>query len=338
MEKTLGELAQLIGGRLQGDANIKIAGVANIAAAKVSDITFAVEPHIEEARNCQAAAVILPEGIESFAKPVIIVENPRESFIKLVELFTPPLTIKREISDKASIGNNVIIGKNVAIMPFAVVDDNVVIGDDVILYPHTYVGQYARIGNATCLYSNVTVREFCEVGSNVIIHSSTVIGSDGFGFVTKMGKHIKVPQIGNVVVENDVEIGANAAVDRAAMGTTYIRTGTKIDNLVHVGHNCDIGENTLIVAQTGISGSTKVGHNVTFGGQVGVVGHIEIGANSVFAARSGIINNTPENVFYAGFPARPHSEWLRITAASAHAPQMRKQIKEITRRLEKNKN
>ncbi|MBB5336356.1 UDP-3-O-(3-hydroxymyristoyl)glucosamine N-acyltransferase [Pectinatus brassicae] len=338
MEKTLGELAQLIGGRLQGDANIKIAGVANIAAAKVSDITFAVEPHIEEARTCQAAAVILPEGIEAFAKPVIIVENPRESFIKLVELFTPPLTIKREISDKASIGNNVIIGKNVAIMPFAVVDDNAVIGDDVILYPHTYVGQYARIGNETCLYSNVTVREFCEVGSNVIIHSSTVIGSDGFGFVTKKGKHIKVPQIGNVVVENDVEIGANAAVDRAAMGTTYIRTGTKIDNLVHIGHNCDIGENTLIVAQTGISGSTKVGHNVTFGGQVGTVGHIEIGANSVFAARSGIINNTPENVFYAGFPARPHSEWLRMTAASAHAPQMRKQIKEITRRLEKNKN
>ncbi|MDQ0203083.1 UDP-3-O-(3-hydroxymyristoyl)glucosamine N-acyltransferase [Pectinatus haikarae] len=331
MEKTLGELAQIIDGRLAGEATIMIRGVAGIAAAAQGDITFAVDGHIEEAEKCGASAVIIPNTVENFSLPAIFVDNPREVFIKLVKLFTPPLAIKRKISDKASIGNNVVIGKNVAIMPFAVVDDNAVVGDNVILYPHVYVGQYARIGKGSMLYSSVTVREFCEVGENVIIHSSAVVGSDGFGFVTKNGKHIKVPQVGNVVIEDDVEIGAHAAVDRAAMGSTYIRRGTKIDNLVHIGHSCDIGENTLIVAQTGISGSTKVGRNVTFGGQAGIVGHINIGADSIFAARSGVINDTPEGVFYAGFPARPHQEWLRITAASSHLPELLKKMKKIQR-------
>lgn len=327
MEKRLDEIAQLVQGRLSGDPSIVISGVANLAAAKQGDITFAVEEHLDEAKQCTASALILPNPVKSFSLPAIFVDNPREAFITLIKLFTPTLKIKHEVSNKAFIGNNVCIGKNVTIMPFAVVDDNAVVEDEAILYPHVYVGQFARIGSGSLLYSNATVREFCQIGKNVIIHSSAVIGSDGFGFVTKNGKHIKVPQVGNVIVEDNVEIGAHAGIDRAALGSTYIRKGTKIDNLVHIGHSCDIGENTLVVAQTGISGSTKVGHNVTFGGQVGTVGHISIGANSVFAARSGIINNTPENVFYAGFPARPHQEWLRITAALTHLPQLLKNIR-----------
>ncbi|WP_196593085.1 UDP-3-O-(3-hydroxymyristoyl)glucosamine N-acyltransferase [Pectinatus sottacetonis] len=334
MEKTLGELARFVGGRLSGDPSIIVKGVANIASAGSCDITFAVEPHVEKAKKCNAAAVILSNEIKNFPLPAIFVKNPREVFIKLIKIFTPPLKIKKEISKQAFIGTNVVIGKNTAIMPFAVVDDNAVIEDNVVLYPHVYIGQYAQIGSDSILYSNVTVREFCEIGKNVILHSSAVIGSDGFGFVTENGIHEKVPQVGNVVVEDNVEIGAHTAVDRAAMGSTYIRKGTKIDNLVHIGHSCDIGENTLIVAQTGISGSTRVGHNVTFGGQNGIVGHIDIGANSIFAARSGVINNVPKGSFYAGFPARPHQEWLRIIAASSHTPEILKEIKKIKRQLE----
>lgn len=327
MEKTLDELAKLINGRLAGDPSIKITGVASIAEAGSGDITFAVDEHIGEAEKSKAAAVILPNTVNDFPRSAVFVDNPREVFIKLLQLFRPSLEITREISDKAAIGKNVSIGKNVAVMPCAVLDDNAVIGDDTVIYPHVYIGKYAKVGNNTLLYSNVTVREFCEIGNNVIIQSSAVIGSDGFGFVTKNGRHMKVPQIGNVVVEDDVEIGAHVCIDRAAMGSTYIRRGTKIDNLVHVGHNCDIGENCLLVAQTGISGSTHVGHNVTFGGQVGTVGHIKIGANSVFAARSGIINNTPEGVFFAGFPARPHQEWLRMIATVTRLPKLLKKLR-----------
>jgi UDP-3-O-[3-hydroxymyristoyl] glucosamine N-acyltransferase len=183
------------------------------------------------------------------------------------------------------------------------------------------------------IYSSATIREHCRVGKRCVIHASAVIGSDGFGFTTKDGVHTKVPQVGNVVLEDDVEIGAHDGIDRAAMGSTVIGKGTKIDNLVHIGHNCKIGPNCLIVAQTGISGSTEVGHNVTFGGQVGTVGHIKIGANSVYAARSGIIGNMPEGQFCAGFPVQPHTEWLRVQAAMKKLPELLKKVKKLEKEL-----
>ncbi len=333
MEKTLAELAELVGGTLCGSAEIKIKNVANLEEAGRGQITFAVEPHLEEARSCQAEAIVLPASIEEFPLPFIRVANPREAFITLTRLFTPALKRKKGISDKAYVGEDVKLGSDVTIMPFAVVDDNAEIGDGTVIYPHCYIGQYAKVGENSLIYSNVTIREFCEVGKNAIIHSSAVIGSDGFGFVTKEKRHLKVPQVGNVVVEDDVEIGAQTAIDRAAMGTTRIKKGTKIDNLVHIGHGCVIGENNLIVAQTGISGSTKVGNNVTFGGQCGVVGHINIGSNSLFAARSGIINNTADNVFFAGFPARPHGEWLKNTASLARLSKLNKKVHELEKRI-----
>lgn len=218
-------------------------------------------------------------------------------------------------------------------MPMAFVDDYAVIEDGVTLYPHTYIGQYAEIGRDSVIYSSATIREHCKVGARVIVHSSAVIGADGFGFTTKDGVHTKVPQVGNVVLEDDVEIGAHAGIDRATIGSTVIGKGTKIDNLVHIGHNCQIGPGNLIVAQTGISGSTTSGPNVTFGGQTGTVGHISIGGNSVFAARSGIIGNTPEGVFYAGFPARPHQEWLRMQAHLQKITDMAKKVKQLEKKL-----
>ncbi len=334
MKKTLGEIAALVNGRVAGNDAIEICGLDNIEDAGPGDLTFAVEPHIEEAKMAKAAAVMLPEGVEDFPLPAIYVEDPRASFAILLEVFAPKLEFPQGVSPKAHIGEDVKLGEDVVILPFAVVDDHTVIGDRVIVYPHAYIGQYVEIGEDSVIYSNVTVRERCRVGKRCIIHSSAVIGSDGFGFTTKDGVHTKVPQVGNVILEDDVEIGAHDGIDRAAMGSTIIGRGTKIDNLVHVGHNCKLGPGCLIVAQTGISGSTTVGHHVTFGGQVGTVGHIHIGANSVYAARSGITNNMPDGFFGAGFPAQPHGEWLRMQANMKQLPELRKKIRQLEKQLE----
>lgn len=335
MKRTLAEIAKLIDGKLCGDydENLIITGATGIALAGSSEITFAVDPHLEEAIACNAAAVIIQDDVNGFSKTCIKVKNPREAFNILLNIFKPELKVAKTISPKAHIGENVKIGKNVAIMDFAYIDDNATIGDDVEIYPNVYIGQYASVDDKTILHSGVSIREYCKVGKNVIIHDNTVIGADGFGFITKNGQHTKVPQVGNVVIEDDVEIGCNAGIDRATTGSTVIGKGTKIDNLVHIGHNCVLGENCLVVAQTGLAGSTIVGHNVTFAGQVGSKGHIKVGSNSVMAARTGLIADIPENSFYAGFPARPHQEWLRIKANESRLPDMMKKMKLMEKRL-----
>ena len=285
MKKTLQEIADYVGGRVagpEGAGDIVIHGLDNIEGAGEHDLTFAVEPHIEAAKTCQAAAVMLPEGTEDFPKPALYVKEPRAAFARLLEHFTPKLQFPAGVSPEAHIGKDVKLGKNVTILPCAVVDDHAVIGDNVTLYPHVYVGQYVEIGDDTLVYANVSIREHCHIGKRCVINCNAVIGSDGFGFTTADGVHTKVP---------------------------------------------------LIVAQTGISGSTKVGHIVTFGGQVGTVGHIEIGANSVYAARSGIIGNMPEGVFCAGFPVQPHTEWLRMQAMMKRLPEMYKKMKLLEKKL-----
>lgn len=334
MKMTLQEIAKLVNGRLAGDPSLVISNVSNIEAASEEAITFADEAHVEQAAKSKAGAVLLPKTVQTdFPLPAIYVEDTRAAFAVLLTTFIPPIMHEKGVSPEAHIGKDVTIGEGVTILPFAYVDDHAVIGDRVTIYPHVYVGQYASIDNDSTLYSSVTIREHCKVGKRVIVHSSAVIGADGFGFTTKDGVHTKVPQVGNVVLEDDVEIGAHAGIDRATIGSTVIGHGTKIDNLVHIGHNCHIGPNNLIVAQVGISGSTNTGANVTFGGQTGTVGHIDIGGNSVFAARSGIIGNTPEGVFYAGFPARPHQEWLRMQAHLQKISDMSKKLKAMEKRL-----
>ena len=337
MEKSLKEIAELIGGIISPeDENVVITGLENIEGALRGDLIFAIEPHLNEAKTSKASAVIIPLETEDFPLPSIRSADPKAAFAKLLQVFTPKLEIKVGISDKAHIGNNVKIADSATIMPFAVVDDNSVIESDVVIYPHVYVGQFAKIGAGSVLYPNVTIREYCQIGKNCIIHPSAVIGSDGFGFTTKDGIHTKVPQVGNVVVEDDVEIGSLVGIDRAAMGSTVIGHGTKIDNLVHIGHNCKIGANCLIVAQTGLSGSTIVGNNVTFGGQVGTSGHISIGSNSVFAARTGISKSIPEGSFCAGFPIQSHTEWLKTQAAIRQLPELIKRVRQLEAEL-KNK-
>lgn len=334
MKKTLKELADYVGGTVSGDGTLEIHGLDNIEGAGPGNLTFAVEPHIEKAKATKASAVMLSEDAGEFPLPTIRVKEPRAAFAKLLELFTPKLELPAGVSPQAVIGKDVTVGKNAVIMPLAVVDAHAVIGDGVIIYPHVYVGQYSEIGEGTVVYSSATIREHCRIGKRCVIHSSAVIGADGFGFTTDKGVHTKVPQVGNVVLEDDVEVGAHVGIDRAAMGSTIIGHGTKIDNLVHIGHNCKIGANCLIVAQTGISGSTTVGDNVTFGGQTGTVGHINIGGNSVYAARSGIISDMPEGVFCAGFPVQSHVEWLRMQAAMKHLPEVMKKLRRLEKKLE----
>ena len=333
MEKNLFEIVQITDGEILGDGKTKITGLNRLDMSGVGDLCFADEIHIEDAKNCSASAVIIPSNIEDFPKPAIKSENPRAAFAKLLEIFTPKIEIPIGISDKAFIGNKVEIADDATIMPFAYVGDGAKILSGAKIYPHTYIGHYAIIGANTTIYSNVTIREYCKIGNRCVIHSSTVIGADGFGFTTTKGVHTKVPQVGNVIVEDDVEIGAHVGIDRAAMGSTIIGHGTKIDNLVHIAHNCKIGANCLIVAQTGISGSTTVGDNVTFGGQVGTVGHITIGGNSIYAARSGITKNMPEGFFGAGFPIQTHAEWLRMQAALQKVPALMKKISQLEKQL-----
>lgn len=333
MQKTLQELAQLVEGSVVGDSSVVICGVTNIAEAGSSDITFAVPPHVEKAAQSAAGAVVIPDTLADFPKPAIRVANPRLAFTKLLELFTPPVAVERGVHPTAILGSGVTLGANVAILPYVVIGENAVIGDNTVLYPHTYLGANATVGSDCLLYPGVSIREYCHIGNRVIIHSNAVIGSDGFGFVTIGGKHKKVPQVGNVVIADDVEIGACVTIDRATTGSTVVNSGSKIDNLVHLAHNVVVGENCFLVAQTGIAGSAKIGNNVTFAGQSGSAGHITIGDNCIFAARSAPINDVPSGSFYAGFPARPHRDWLRTEAAAGKVPDLLKKIRDLESRL-----
>ena len=333
LKKKLSEIADLINGTVLGDDSIEITGVTNIEDAGETEITFAVPPHLDKAEHSKAAAVIVPDTVTSFTKAVIRVVNPRVAFTQLLEIFTPPLTVERSIHPTAVIGSGVALGVNVAIMPYVVIANDVVIGDNTVIYPHSYIGEAVRIGHDALLYANVTIREQCQLGDRVIIHSGAVVGSDGFGFVTIGQQHHKVPQVGNVVIEDDVEIGANTTIDRATTGSTMVKCGTKIDNLVHLAHNVVIGENCFLVAQTGIAGSAKVGNNVIFAGKSGCNGHITVGDNCVFAACSAPISDVPAGSFFAGFPARPHKEWLRGEAAIQRVPDLIRKVRDLEKRL-----
>lgn len=335
MRKTLNEIAEIIGGEVIGDGALEISGLESLNTAKTGDLAFADENHAAFAKDSAASAVIVPANFDGeLPANSVKVTEPKAAFAKLMEIFTPKVTIPDGVSPDAFIGANTKIDGTAKVMAFAYIDDGAEIGGGAVIYPYVYIGQGVKIGAGTVIYSGVTIRENCAIGARCVIHSSAVIGADGFGFTTKNGVHTKVPQIGNVVVEDDVEIGALVGIDRAAMGSTVIGHGTKIDNLVHIGHNCKIGANCLIVAQTGISGSTIVGDNVTFGGQVGTVGHIKIGGNSVYAARSGISKDMPEGYFGAGFPIQPHAEWLRLQAALKKVPELIKKVQQLERKLD----
>ncbi|MCK4547937.1 MAG: UDP-3-O-(3-hydroxymyristoyl)glucosamine N-acyltransferase [Candidatus Eisenbacteria sp.] len=335
MVVTLGEIAERIGGELVGSGSIEIRGVSGIREAEEGDVTFLANPRYEGyLRTTRASAVIMSRNSFQPSSPVIYDDNPYLAFLKVVKIFFPDRgNFPDGIHPKAVIGENVRLGKAVAIGAHVVVGDGAEIGDRAVLLAGCYVGDRTRIGDDTLIYPNVSVREDVSIGKRVIIHCGAVVGSDGFGFAKDGDEYQKVPQVGNVVVADDVEIGANVCIDRSTTGTTRIGRGTKIDNLVQIGHNVVIGENSIIVAQVGISGSTEIGNNVTLAGQSGVVGHIKIGDNAVVGAQAGVTKSVSPGTCVSGYPARPHAQSARINATMQRLPELLQKLRELERRV-----
>ena len=334
MEKTLKELAEYLGGDLRGDGDVRVSGVAGLDEAKHCHISFLANPkYAARVESTGAGAVLLPPGAETHGKNAIFLANPYLGFAKLVTLFyvRPPQV--KGVMLGAFVGADVTMGTDVTVYPGAFVGDGVKLGDRVTLFPGVAVYDGAEIGDDTVLHANVSIRERCRVGKRVTIHNGTVVGSDGFGYAPDGQGHYKIPQVGIVIIEDDVEIGANTTIDRAALGATVIRRGAKIDNLVQIAHNCVIGAHSVIVSQVGISGSTKLGEFVTLGGQVGVAGHLEIGDRVMVGAKSGIHNDIPAGQVYSGYPAMPHKQWLKASMIVPRIPEMRRTIMDLEKRL-----
>jgi len=335
MKKTLKEIAQLVSGSIVGDESVEITGVCGIKEAKEGDITFVANPkYAALIKKTRASAIITTKDLKKSAKPLILTENPSLAFAKLIAIVAPDeATHYKGIHPTAVVGKNVKFGENVAIAPYVVIDDNVEIGDNTALYAGVFVGHHTVIGKNTVIYPNVSIRERVTIGDRVIIHSGTVIGSDGFGFATVKGLHHKIPQIGTVAIEDDVEIGANVTIDRARFDKTLIKHGTKIDNLVQIAHNVVIGENSIVVAQTGISGSTIIGKNVTLAGQSGLIGHISVGDNAVVAAQACVTKSVRENTCVSGYPAKLHKKAKRINAHVQKLPELYKLVHELEKKI-----
>ena len=336
MQKTLHEIAKLIGGQVVGNGDTLITGASGIREAVEGEITFLANskysPLMDKTR---AAAIVTSADAQKTNKPVIVIDNPSLAFAKIISMFMPDEVGQPDRIDYTVVlGKNVTLGRDIAIGPYTVVGDNAVIGDNAIIYAGCYIGHHAKIGEKALIYPHVSIRERVIIGKRVIIHSGTVIGSDGFGFVTVKGLHLKIPQVGTVEIGDDVEIGANVTVDRARFDKTVIGSGTKIDNLVQIGHNVVIGENALIVAQAGIAGSTILGKNVILGGQVGIAGHINIGDNAIVTAQSGVAKSVAPDTMVSGYPARPFMTTQRANATLQNLPKLLQQVKELKKRIE----
>lgn len=335
MGKTLKELAGYLGGTVIGDGETLIRGLAGLDDAKAGEITFLANPrYAAKVATTGATAVVLPPGADPCGKDGIEVKNPYLAFAKLLTLFTSRPYRSRGVMEGARIGSNVTMGREVAVYPGAFVGDGVKLGERVTLHPGVVLYEGVELGDDVTLHANVTVRERCRIGSRVIVHSGAVIGSDGFGYAPDGAAWYKIPQIGIVVIEDDVEIGANAAIDRAALEVTRIGRGTKIDNLAQIAHNCVIGANCMIVSQVGIAGSVKVGEHVTLAGQVGVAGHLEVGDNVMVGAKSGITHSIPAGQMVSGIPAFSHREWLRASAVFQTLPELRRTVSALEKKVQ----
>lgn len=334
MAYTLGELARLVNGELRGPADLVIHGLAAVEQATPRDIAFiAQKKYLRLAAASRAAAFMVSPGWSELARPLIVVTQPYLAYAQVAALFAPAPWRWPGVSDRAFLGQGVQMGEDVSVAPLAFIGDGVKLGDRVTIGPGCVLGQEVEVGADSHLYANVTILDRCRVGERVIIHSGTVLGADGFGYVSTPAGHLKIPQLGTVVVEDDVEIGANCTIDRAALGETRIGRGTKIDNLVQVGHNVVVGEHTILVAQVGIAGSTKVGRRVVMGGQVGVVGHIEIGDGAQLAAKAGVHHAIAPGQVVAGIPARPYKDFLAISAVTGRLPEMYKRLKRLEQQV-----
>ncbi len=334
MEFSLKYISEQIEGKLYGDPSIIINKIAPLESASDGDISFLANPRYKKfLTTTRASAVLVEKEIEGVNAALIVVKNPYIAFQKLITLFQPEKRDKSGIHETSVIDKSCILEENVCIGEFTVVENNCNIGKNTLIYPFVYLGSNITIGENCVIYPFVSIRENTVIGNNVILHSGTVIGSDGFGFAQVSEKHKKIPQIGNVVIEDNVEIGSNCSVDRAAFGSTVIHKGTKLDNLIQVAHNVEIGSNSVIASQTGISGSTKIGSGVMIGGQAGIGGHITVGDKSMIGGQAGVTKSVSSNTIVSGYPAREHKEAKRLEAYIRKLPELYKRIKELEKRI-----
>jgi len=336
MEKSLADLIELIGGEIHGDSHKIVRGIAPFDVAGIDDITFADSPKIlKRISETSAGAVLVPKEFQQKVSANLIKsDNPRLAFAKIMHVCFPAAAPTKSISQQAFVGENVSFGTDVSVGPLAVIEDKAVIGSRVIIHPHAVIGNGASIGDDTVIYPNVTIRDRCIIGNRVIIHPGTVIGSDGFGFVPDGDKQYKIPQLGIVQIDDDVEIGACNTIDRATFGKTWIKSGVKTDNHVQIAHNVEIGENTLIVAQVGIAGSATIGKNVILAGQAGIGGHITIGDYTTVGPQAGVTRSVSSGKVVSGTPEMPHKLWLRVSQIIPRLPELKRKIKDIEKRLD----
>jgi UDP-3-O-[3-hydroxymyristoyl] glucosamine N-acyltransferase len=332
IEKTVSELALLLGGEADGEVSRRLSGVAPLEAAREGEISFVEsERSLPQAMASRAGCLLAPPGLSLPGKTVVRVRNPRYSFARTVELFFPPRPRRSGIHSSAQLGHNVVLGDGVEIGPYAVVSDGAKIGARSSVQAGCFLGEDTVLGEDCVLYPRVTLYPGTCIGSRVILHSGCVVGSDGFGYALEAGHYYKFPQIGRVEIADDVEIGANSTIDRGALEATRIGRGAKIDNLVQVGHNVQIGANCVIAAQTGISGSAVIEDNVVIGGQVGIADHVRVQKGAVLGAQCGVPSKKiiRAGAIVWGTPARPIREYLEQQALVARLPRLFAEIEAL---------
>jgi UDP-3-O-[3-hydroxymyristoyl] glucosamine N-acyltransferase len=332
---TVAELAERLGCRLEGDGSLEIRRVAAIEQAGEGDVTFFANPKYASAlRRTRASAVILGDDAPAAPCAMLRTSYPYLAFANALTFFVSSAHPAPGVDQLSAVAPDSILGEHVSIGPFAAIGHGARIGNRTVIYPNVCIGDGTIVGDDCVIHSHVAVRERIVIGNRVIIQNGAVIGGDGYGFVRRPdGTHQKIPQTSSVVIEDDVEIGANATIDRPAVGETRISAGAKIDNLVQIGHGVTVGKNALLAAQVGIAGSTVVGENVVLGGQVGVAGHVTIGKGASAVGQSGITNSVPEGAFVSGYPAIDNREWLKSSAIFRKLPALRKKIAELEQRI-----
>jgi UDP-3-O-[3-hydroxymyristoyl] glucosamine N-acyltransferase len=331
---TLGQLAEALDAKLAGDPTRVVTGVATLDAASANDISFLTDSrYAAAARSSRAGAFIAPIGTRGLPAPVLECDSPQRSLVVLLDLFHPPASLAPGVDATARVAPSAVVAPSAAIGPLAVVDREARIGARVQIHALAYVGPGVEIGDDSVVYPHVVLRERVRVGRRVILHPGVVLGADGFGYTRDGTSHHKIPQVGGVLVEDDVEIGANSTVDRAMLGLTIIRRGTKIDNLVQIAHNVEIGEDSVIAAQAGIAGSSRLGQGVMLGGQAGVADHITIGDGVLLSAQCGVSQDVAAGDKLAGTWGRPLFQARRIWVAQAELPDMVSRLKKLERRV-----
>lgn len=343
MERSLAEIAELVSGDIKGEPGKMIRGAAPFETATGEDITYAGSAKfLKNLHQTGAGTVIIPrdepvvKALEAGGLPpkdYILAVHPYVAFAKVLGMFYPPRVPERSISPRACIGRNFTCGEAPFIGAGVVIGDNVTLGDRAILYPNTVIGDHAVIGDHVRIYPNVTILDRCRIGNRVIIHAGTVIGSDGFGFAPDGEQYHKIPHTGIVQIDDDVEIGAGNTIDRATFGKTWIKSGVKTDNLVHIAHNVTVGENSVFVAQVGIAGSATLGNHVILAGQAGVGGHLTVGNRVTVGPRGGVTESVPDGEIVSGMPHMPHRLWLRVQRIIPRLPELKKKIEALEKKV-----